>query len=85
VAGARQQVATKTTSASQYSKPRRQRQPPPCKPYAVAGGCVAAGVVIPCGGATRWRAVNAQGGEVGIFGSLQEAVAALPSPKVLQP
>ena len=60
-----------------YSKPRRHPQPARHR-YSVSDGRESVGIIIPHG-PHQWKALDAQGAEVGVFSSLQQAVRALPA------
>jgi len=57
---------------------RGRDQQPKRQSLAVADGRLAVGTIVSVG-ATRWRAVDFQGRDIGVFDSLREAVAALPA------
>jgi hypothetical protein len=70
-------AATSVSAKAPQANTRTRTPQPKRQSLAIADGRLAAGTIVPVG-ATRWRAIDYQGRVVGIYGSLCQAVAALP-------
>jgi hypothetical protein len=76
------EVVAGNSDAKTYSTATatKQGRAQPRKCFAIADGRTAVGVVIAHG--ARWLARDAKGRDVGIYDTVEQAIAALPAPKV---